>query len=251
MRRVSSAPRCCACSTSAASRSTSCACTRRRVQRVGHCRSVIGEVTCQVLADGCFDGLDLVVIDVDDPLALEWAPRAVDERRARGRQVGGVPHGARRPARDRRGQPRRRARHAARASCRRPTAPPRCRWSRWRRCTAPPASARMVVSSYQSVSGAGQPGIHELDEQWTKGAGRADQYLVSGREPADLCRRRGLGPSDRRQRDPARGVGAGSRATRRKSGRWCTRAARSSTHPSIRVSAPACACPCTSATACR
>jgi aspartate-semialdehyde dehydrogenase len=33
-----------------------------------------GEVRCQVLADGCFDGLDLVVIDVDDPLALEWAP---------------------------------------------------------------------------------------------------------------------------------------------------------------------------------
>ena len=37
-----------------------------------------GEVVCQVLADGCFDGLDLVVIDVDDPLALEWAPRAVE-----------------------------------------------------------------------------------------------------------------------------------------------------------------------------
>src|SRR5258706_3436973 len=35
-----------------------------------------GEVTCQVLTDGCFDGLDLVVIDVEDPLALEWAPRA-------------------------------------------------------------------------------------------------------------------------------------------------------------------------------
>ena len=29
-----------------------------------------------MLRDGCFDGLDLVVIDVDDPLALEWAPRA-------------------------------------------------------------------------------------------------------------------------------------------------------------------------------
>jgi len=40
----------------------------------------------------------------------------------------------------------------------------------------------MVVSSYQSVSGAGQPGIHELDEQWTKGAGQADRYLIAGRE---------------------------------------------------------------------
>ena len=37
-----------------------------------------GEVVCQVLADGCFDGLDLVVVDVDDPLALEWAQRAVE-----------------------------------------------------------------------------------------------------------------------------------------------------------------------------
>ena len=35
-----------------------------------------GEVMCEVLRDGCFDGLDLVVIDVDDDLALEWAPRA-------------------------------------------------------------------------------------------------------------------------------------------------------------------------------
>jgi aspartate-semialdehyde dehydrogenase len=43
----------------------------------------------------------------------------------------------------------------------------------------------MVVASYQSVSGAGQPGIHELDEQWTKGAGRSDHFLVSGREPLD------------------------------------------------------------------
>src|ERR1700738_5721297 len=36
-----------------------------------------GDVTCEVLRDGCFDGLDLVIVDVDDPLAAEWAPRAV------------------------------------------------------------------------------------------------------------------------------------------------------------------------------
>ena len=35
-----------------------------------------GEVTCEVLAPGCFDGLDLVIVDVDDPLAAEWAPLA-------------------------------------------------------------------------------------------------------------------------------------------------------------------------------
>ena len=39
---------------------------------------------------------------------------------------------------------------------------------------------RMVVSSYQSVSGAGQPGITELDEQWTKGAGHPDRFLRAG-----------------------------------------------------------------------
>src|SRR5471032_2854294 len=35
-----------------------------------------GDVTCQVLRPGCFDGLDLVIVDVDDPLAAEWAPVA-------------------------------------------------------------------------------------------------------------------------------------------------------------------------------
>ena len=35
-----------------------------------------GEVICEVLRDGCFDGVDIVIVDVDDPLALEWAPIA-------------------------------------------------------------------------------------------------------------------------------------------------------------------------------
>jgi len=34
------------------------------------------EVACEVLRPGCFDGLDLVIVDVDDPLAVEWAPVA-------------------------------------------------------------------------------------------------------------------------------------------------------------------------------
>ena len=34
-------------------------------------------VVCQRLTAGCFDGLDLVIVDVDDPLAAEWAPQAV------------------------------------------------------------------------------------------------------------------------------------------------------------------------------
>src|SRR3954466_9771710 len=35
-----------------------------------------GEVTCEVLRDGCFDGLDLVVVDVDESLSEVWAPKA-------------------------------------------------------------------------------------------------------------------------------------------------------------------------------
>src|SRR3954468_13335603 len=34
------------------------------------------EVACEVLRDGCFDGLDLVVVDVDEPLSEEGAPKA-------------------------------------------------------------------------------------------------------------------------------------------------------------------------------
>src|SRR5262249_44531673 len=34
------------------------------------------EVTCETLRDGGFDGLDLVIVDVDDPIAAEWAPVA-------------------------------------------------------------------------------------------------------------------------------------------------------------------------------
>jgi aspartate-semialdehyde dehydrogenase len=38
----------------------------------------------------------------------------------------------------------------------------------------------MVVSTYQSVSGAGQVGMHELDAQWTKLAGRSDELARAG-----------------------------------------------------------------------
>ncbi len=133
------------------------------------------EVTCEVLTDGCFDGLDLVVIDVDDPLALEWAPRAVAsgarvvDNSAAFRtdddvplvvsevnpdDVHDLPKGI--------------------VSC------PNCTTMVLVTALAPLHRAagieRMVVSTYQSVSGAGQPGMHELDEQWTKGAGQMDRY---------------------------------------------------------------------------
>src|SRR5207245_9682027 len=41
---------------------------------------------------------------------------------------------------------------------------------------------RMVVSTYQSVSGAGQVGLHELDAQWTKLDGRADDLRYFARQ---------------------------------------------------------------------
>jgi aspartate-semialdehyde dehydrogenase len=144
------------------------------------------EVTCQVLADGCFDGLDLVVIDVDDPLALEWAPRAVEsgarvvDKSAAFRMEPDVPLVIAEVNPD-----------DVRDMPRGIVSSPNCTTTVPLLALAPLHRAagirRMVVSSYQSVSGAGQPGIHELDEQWTKGAGQADRYLISGREPrADL-----------------------------------------------------------------
>jgi aspartate-semialdehyde dehydrogenase len=39
---------------------------------------------------------------------------------------------------------------------------------------------RLVVSTYQSVSGAGQVGMHELDAQWTKLSGRSDDLARAG-----------------------------------------------------------------------
>ena len=44
----------------------------------------------------------------------------------------------------------------------------------------------MVVSTYQSVSGAGQVGLHELDAQWTKLDGRADELRRAGTLDAPL-----------------------------------------------------------------
>src|SRR3954447_2821303 len=138
-----------------------------------------GEVTCQVLVDHCFDGLDLVVIDVDDPLALEWAPRAVEsgarvvDKSAAFRMEPDVPLVIAEVNPDD-------VHHMPRGI----VSSPNCTTTVPLVALAPLHRAagirRMVVSSYQSVSGAGQPGIHELDEQWTKGSGRSAYYVESG-----------------------------------------------------------------------
>ena len=144
-----------------------------------------GEVACQVLADGCFDGLDLVIVDVDDPLALEWAPRAaaagatVIDNSAAFRMDPDVPLVvAEVNPEDVRTLPK------GIISC------PNCTTMVLVTALAPLHRAagiqRMVVSTYQSVSGAGQAGLHELAEQWTKGAGREDVLRRAGAIPGAI-----------------------------------------------------------------
>ncbi len=141
-----------------------------------------GEVTCEVLRDGCFDGLDLVVVDVDDPLSEEWTPQAaaagaiVIDKSAAFRMEPDVPLVvAEVNPDDLRDIPRNIA------SC------PNCTTMVLVVALAPLHRAagidRMVVSTYQSTSGAGQPGLRELDEQWTKYAGAGETLRRAGANP--------------------------------------------------------------------
>src|ERR671939_246402 len=127
--------------------------------------SAFGDVVCQTLQPGCFDGLDIVIVDVDDPIALEWAPKAaaagakVVDNSAAFRMDPDVPLVvAEVNPDDLRSMPK------GIASC------PNCTTMVLVTALAPLHRAaglrRMVVASYQSVSGAGQPGMRELDEQW-------------------------------------------------------------------------------------
>ncbi len=123
------------------------------------------EITCEVLRDGCFDGLDLVIVDVDDPIALEWAPVAaaagarVVDNSAAFRSEADVPLVVAEVNPDDLDELPRNI-----ASC------PNCTTMVLLTALAPLHRAagidRMVVSTYQAVSGAGQAGIDELDEQW-------------------------------------------------------------------------------------
>lgn len=144
-----------------------------------------GEVVCEVLKDGCFDGLDLVIVDVDDPIALEWAPKAaaagarVVDNSAAFRMDPDVPLVvAEVNPEDLRALPKNIA------SC------PNCTTMIPVTALAPLHRAaridRMVVSSYQSVSGAGQVGMRELDAQWTKLDGRSDELARAGARGAAL-----------------------------------------------------------------
>ncbi len=141
-----------------------------------------GEVVCELLHPGAFTGLDLVVVDVDDPLAAEWAPVAVAEgakvvdnsaafrtdpdvplvvAEVNPGDVTSLPKGI--------------------VSC------PNCTTMVLVAAIAPLHRAarieRMVVSTYQSVSGAGQSGMHELADQWDKLAGRSEDLRRAGVTP--------------------------------------------------------------------
>ncbi|MGH9013488.1 MAG: aspartate-semialdehyde dehydrogenase [Acidimicrobiia bacterium] len=149
-----------------------------------------GEVECEVLRDGCFDGLDFAIVDVDEPLALEWAPVAaaagakVVDNSAAFRMEPDVPLVvAEINPGDLRSMPR------GIASC------PNCTTMVLVTGLAPLHGAagieRLVVSTYQSVSGHGVAGMRELDEQWTKGAGQAERLrragaLDGGVEPGEV-----------------------------------------------------------------
>jgi aspartate-semialdehyde dehydrogenase len=132
------------------------------------------EVACEVLAPGCFDGLDLVIVDVDDPIALEWAPVAaaagarVIDNSAAFRMDPEIPLVvAEVNPEDLRDLPK------GIASC------PNCTTMVLVTALAPLHRAaridRMIVSTYQSVSGAGIAGIEELEGQWAKLDGATDQ----------------------------------------------------------------------------
>ena len=132
-----------------------------------------GEVTCEVLRDGCFAGTDLVFVDVEDDLAREWVPVAAEagavviDNSAAFRMDPEVPLVvAEVNPGDLASVPKRIV------SC------PNCTTMVLLTALAPLHRAagieRLVVSTYQSVSGAGQAGIRELAEQWMKGAGRED-----------------------------------------------------------------------------
>ncbi len=148
-----------------------------------------GEVTCEVLRDGCFDGLDLVVIDVDDPLALEWAPRAaaagaqVVDNSAAFRMDPDVPLVVAEVNPD-----------DVRSLPKGIISSPNCTTMVLVTALAPLHRAagieRMVVSTYQAVSGAGQAGLDELAKQWSAGAGQEETLRRAAAIPG------AIGPGD-------------------------------------------------------
>ena len=144
----------------------------------------------------------------------------------RGRQLQRLPQGPGDPAGRLRGQPggrRRRASPPGTASSPTPTARPwpSCRCSS--RCTTRPASSRLIVSTYQAVSGSGVAGVEELASQVAAAGDKARRAGVrrrGGRVPGaaevrahDRLQRAADGGLDRRRRP--RGDRRGAEAPQR------------------------------------
>jgi aspartate-semialdehyde dehydrogenase len=140
------------------------------------------EITCEVLAEGCFDGLDLVIVDVDESISEVWAPKAaaagaiVIDKSSAFRMDPDVPLVvAEVNPDDMRSLPKNIA------SC------PNCTTMVMLVALAPlhraAAIDRVVVSTYQAASGAGQPGMDELDNLWTKLAGESRQLCHAATHP--------------------------------------------------------------------
>ncbi len=137
------------------------------------------EVVCEVLRDGCFDGLDLVVVDVDESISEEWVPKAaaagavVIDNSSAFRMEPDVPLVVSEVNPD-----------DMRAIPRNISSCPNCTTMVLVTALAPLHRAaridRLVVSTYQSVSGAGQAGLRELDEQWSKLDGRSEDLRRAG-----------------------------------------------------------------------
>ena len=104
---------------------------------------------------------------------------------------------------------------------------------------------RLVVSTYQAVSGSGLAGVEELDTQVRAAVEQDTAGARARRRRGDPARAEEVRAPDRVRRHPARGhrssTTARSRPTRSRSS--ATRAARSSASPSCSSAAPACACP--------
>ncbi len=140
------------------------------------------EVACQVLAERCFDGLDLVIVDVDDPISAEWSPKAaaagavVIDKSAAFRMSPDVPLVvAEVNPDDMLDLPRNIA------AC------PNCTTMVLLVALAPLHRAarmrRLVVSTYQATSGAGQAGMDELARLWKAHAGESERLRRAGTHP--------------------------------------------------------------------
>jgi aspartate-semialdehyde dehydrogenase len=125
-----------------------------------------GEVTVRVVNDAAdFNGCDFVIIDVDDPLALEYVPMAasagarVIDKSAAFRMEADVPLVIPEINGD-----------DIKNATRNIVATPNCTTTVMLMALAPLHREfgvdRLVISSYQAVSGAGQAGLDELRDQW-------------------------------------------------------------------------------------